>query len=108
MQSVRRRICRSRSELPDVRGDSRKGSDTAGGFVVTESRKPGLIPPVALVALLSAAYVGAYFAMAEPLGVGGDSRAVFYCQPWGYEWDRRFNERVTPWFSPLHWFDRRL
>jgi hypothetical protein len=78
-------------------------------------RKPSLILPVAVVALLLAAYVGAYYATVQPLGklVSSDTWmiAVPFYGPESelYHLDNApWQERLQPFFAPIHWLDRRI
>src|SRR5688572_30111424 len=86
-------------------------------------RKPSLILPVAVAALLLlAGYVGAYYAMVDPvpmiIEVEGKTRweyqyvTVFfyadYTQRLPMSMANRCGEPLDSFFTPIHWIDRRI
>jgi hypothetical protein len=82
---------------------------------MSEPRKPSLILPVAVaMLLLLAGYVGAYYWL---LDVAFDSAdhvtlvpiyySIYFSERFEYDsWE--WSWRLTPFFAPIHWFDRRI
>jgi hypothetical protein len=71
-------------------------------------RKPGFVLPVAVtLTVLLGLYVGAYYAMVEPVSAEGELPGPIYSLPF-HKFDILFDWKVTPWFEPAHWLDRRI
>jgi hypothetical protein len=83
------------------------------------SRKPGFVLPLAVLTVLLGLYVGAYYAMVEPVPFDDDPpdfEATYYCPFAPFLESRRgLGLRVLRWqtecdafFAPIHWLDRRI
>lgn len=76
------------------------------------TRKPSSIHwiGVAVMAVLVLAYVGAYYAMVQPLDLGRSKSFAVYSDLGPFAPDEEIaaeNRRVTV-FAPIHWLDRRI
>ena len=78
---------------------------------MTSPRKSGFVLPVAVtLAVLLGLYVGAYYAMVEPIPAQKYvlSKGAYSAVPTFLATYSRWDDWLTPLFSPAHWLDRRI